>query len=197
VQPPRPPAPAPERWVVMGRIGVPFGVQGWVRIQTYSEDPETLLDFDRWWVRSAQRNAQRPGAPPVASGDWREIEVLEAQGHGGGLIAQIEGITDRDQAMKARGTEVGLLRSELPEPEQNEFYWEDLIGIDAVDARGVKVGVVSGLLEAGAHDVLVIDTAAKTAAGKVHQLLVPFVERHVGEVDLARRQVVVDWEEPV
>jgi ribosomal 30S subunit maturation factor RimM len=37
----------------------------------------------------------------------------------------------------------------------------------------------------------------KTAAGKVHQLLVPFVERHVGEVDLAKRQVVVDWEEPV
>ncbi len=181
----------------MGRIGVPFGVQGWVRIQTYSEDPDTLLDFDRWWVRQAARSALRPGAPAVAEGEWREIEVLEAQAHGGGLIAQLKGIGDRDQAERARGTEVGLFRSELPEPEAGEFYWEDLIGIDAVDHEGNKVGVVSGLLESGAHDVLVIDTPLKTAAGRPHQILVPFVERHVGEIDLGKRQVVVDWEEPV
>jgi ribosomal 30S subunit maturation factor RimM len=61
----------------------------------------------------------------------------------------------------------------------------------------MKFGVISGLLEAGAHDVLVIDTPGLTAAGKPLQVLVPFVERHVGEVDLVKKQVVVDWEEPV
>jgi 16S rRNA processing protein RimM len=211
------------RWVVMGRIGAPFGVQGWVRVQTYSTDPDTLLDYERWWVRSAPpagaANAgagraaatmQRPGGrragaaasagsskAALAGSEWREIEVIEAQGHGSGLIAQLDGIDDRDEAAQAKGIEIGLLRDDLPPPEEDEFYWEDLIGLDAVDPSGLKFGVVSGLLEAGAHDVLVIDTPGRTAAGKPLQVLVPFVERHVGEVDLAKKQVVVDWEEPV
>ncbi len=211
-------AASEARWVVMGRIGAPFGVQGWVRVQTYSTDPDTLLDHERWWIRSAPpagpdravATMQRPGArragvpqvarisgPALAGSEWREIEVIEAQGHGSGLIAQLDGIDDRDQAAQAKGIEIGLLRDDLPPPEEDEFYWEDLIGLDAVDPAGVKFGVISGLLEAGAHDVLVIDTPGRTAAGKPLQVLVPFVERHVGEVDLAKRQVVVDWEEPV
>lgn len=205
----------------MGRIGAPFGVQGWVRIQTYSADPDTLLDHERWWIRRAPATGartgpgsagsvmQRPGmrraavpaapaaAPALAGSQWREVEVIEAQGHGSGLIAQLDGIDDRDQAAQANGIEIGLLRDDLPPPEEDEFYWEDLIGLDAVDPQGQKFGVVSGLLEAGAHDVLVIDTPGRTAAGKPLQVLVPFVERHVGEVDLAKKQVIVDWEEPV
>jgi len=212
---------AEARWVVMGRIGAPFGVQGWVRVQTYSSDPDTLLDYERWWIRRAPAagvkpgagpaaaTMQRPGArrvatavarsskPALAGSEWREVEVIEAQGHGSGLIAQLDGIDDRDQAAQANGIEIGLLRDDLPPPEEDEFYWEDLIGLDAVDPSGVKFGVISGLLEAGAHDVLVIDTPGLTAAGKPLQVLVPFVERHVGEVDLAKKQVVVDWEEPV
>jgi 16S rRNA processing protein RimM len=210
---------AAARWVVMGRIGAPFGVQGWVRVQTYSSDPDTLLDHERWWIRSAPAPAaaagaatlQRPGArrmqaaapaarsskPALAGSEWREIEVIDAQGHGSGLIAQLDGIDDRDQAAQANGIEIGLLRDDLPPPEDDEFYWEDLIGLDAVDPSGRKFGVISGLLEAGAHDVLVIDTPGRTPAGKPLQVLVPFVERHVGEVDLAKKQVVVDWEEPV
>jgi 16S rRNA processing protein RimM len=113
------------------------------------------------------------------------------------LIVQLDGIGDRDQAAQANGIEIGLLRDDLAPPEEDEFYWEDLIGLDAVDPSGTKFGVVSGLLEAGAHDVLVIDTPGRTAAGKPVQVLVPFVERHVGEVDLAQKRVVVDWEEPV
>jgi len=174
----------------MGRVGAPFGVQGWVRVQTYSADPDTLLDYEHWWVRPASVHGQEGRA-------WREVAVLEAQAHGGGLIARVEGIADRDQAARARGTEIGLLRDALPPAEDDEFYWEDLIGIDAVDPAGGSIGVVSGLMEAGAHDVLVIDTAARTASGKPVQVLVPFVERHVGEVDLKQKRVVVDWEEPV
>ncbi len=185
----------------MGRVGAPFGVQGWVRIQTYSSDPDTLLDHERWWIRRAPASgvASRPGTAlaALAHSEWREVDVLEAQGHGSGLIAQLDGMGDRDQAAQANGIEIGLLRDDLPPPEEDEFYWEDLIGLDAVDPAGTKFGVVSGLLEAGAHDVLVIDTPGRTASGKPLQVLVPFVERHVGDVDLAKKRVVVDWEEPV
>ena len=156
----------------MGRIGSPFGVQGWVRIQTYSSDPDTLLDHERWWIRrppavgaaartgSAGSVMQRPGArrataaaglaaavgAPLAQAEWREVDVLEAQGHGSGLIAQLDGIGDRDQAAQANGIEIGLLRDDLPPPEEDEFYWEDLIGLDATTPLG-SYTLISGSVD--------------------------------------------------
>ena len=205
---------AQDDWIVMGRIGAPFGVQGWVRVQTFSTDPDTLLDFAHWWLRTGVPAAVRGPRRVDGPGPWREIEVLEAQAHGGGLIALLAGVDDRDQAARLRGSEVGLLRGELPPPGEGEYYWSDLIGLTAIDPAGSRLGVVSALLEAGAQDVLVIDTlpagagggqageapagrSARGGAGKVRQILVPFVERHVGAVDLKAKTVVVDWEEPV
>ncbi len=184
--------PDAERWVVMGRVGAPFGVHGWVRVQTFSTDPDALLDFDRWWLQEPAVGP-RHASPPVQG----PVEVLEAQAHGGGLIVHFAGVDDRDAATALRGCPVALPRDRLPPPEEGEFYWQDLIGLAAVDREGVTVGVVSGLIEAGAHDVLVIDRPQRDARGRARQWLVPFVERHVGTVDLAAGRVEVDWQEPV
>lgn len=176
----------------MGRVGAPFGVQGWVRVQTFSADPDALLDHDRWWLQAPQGRI-RPGTARTPG----PVEVLEAQPHGAGLIARFEGIDGRDAAAALTGCPVALPRSALPAPEADEYFWEDLIGLQAVDRAGQGVGVVSGLIEAGAHDVLVIDRPERDARGRPRQWLVPFVERHVGTVDLAAGQIEVDWQEPV
>lgn len=176
----------------MGRIGAPFGVQGWVRVQTFSSDPDALLDHDRWWLQ-APEGGVRAGRARAAG----PVEVLEAQAHGAGLIARFEGVADRDAAAALTGCPVALPRSLLPAPEEGEYFWEDLIGLRAVDREGREVGVVSSLIEAGAHDVLVIDRPQCDARGRPKQWLVPFVERHVGKVDLAAGRVEVDWQEPV
>ena len=176
----------------MGRVGAPFGVQGWVRVQTFSTDPDALLDHEQWWLQApaSRTGAGRPSAPGP-------IMVLEAQPHGAGLIALLEGVGDRDAAAALRGCPVALPRSALPEPGEGEYFWDDLVGLEAVDREGRAVGVVSSLIEAGAHDVLVIDRPERDARGRPRQWLVPFVERHVGRVDLTARQVEVDWQEPV
>ena len=178
--------------IVLGRIVAPFGVQGWVRVQTFSTDPDALLDHERWWLQAPASRVRE--APARAPGP---VEVLEAQPHGSGLIALFEGVVDRDAAVALRGCPVALPRSALPAPGEGEYFWDDLIGLDAVDREGRLVGTVSGLIEAGAHDVLVIDRPERDAKGRPRQWLVPFVERHVGRVDLTVRRIEVDWQEPV
>jgi 16S rRNA processing protein RimM len=160
-------------WVVMGRIAAPFGVKGWVKVQPFSEDPGALMDFESW---------------RVGRGEQQKHYAVEAvQEHGNALVAKLDGVDDRDTAYALRGQEISVARSELPPPDENEYYWSDLIGLTAVNREGVILGQVDSLMESGAHDVLVIK-------GK-REHLIPFVAAIVGKVDLASGTIEVDWGE--
>ena len=158
---------------MMGRIAAPFGVKGWVKIQTFSEDPGTLMDFDSWRVGRGEQQTQ--------------YTVEAIQEHSNTLVAKLVGIDDRDAAYALRGQEISVAKRDLPPPEENEFYWSDLIGLKAVNREGVELGRVDSLLETGAQDVLVIK-------GR-REHLIPFVAAFVGKVDVAGGTIEVDWGE--
>ena len=157
----------------MGRIAAPFGIKGWVKVQPFSEDPGTLMDFESWRIGRGEQHKQ--------------YSVETSQDHGNALVAKLAGIDDRDAAYALRGQEISVERSHLPPPEANEFYWSDLIGLTAINREGVELGKVDSLMESGAHDLLVIK-------GK-REVLIPFVERFVGKVDIAAGRIEVDWGE--
>jgi 16S rRNA processing protein RimM len=77
------------------------------------------------------------------------------------------------------------LRDDLPPPEENEFYWSDLIGLKVVNTAGVELGKVASLLQTGANDVLVV-------TGE-RERLIPFVKQVVVDVDKAAAVIQVDW----
>lgn len=155
----------------MGRIAAPFGVKGWVKVQPYSEDPGALMDFESW---------------RVGRGEQHTLYSVEAiQDHGKALVAKLEGIDDRDVAFALRGQEISVARSELPAPEENAFYWSDLIGLKVVNREGVELGTVESLMESGANDLLVVKGT--------REHLIPFVAAFVGAVDLVKGTIGVDW----
>lgn len=155
----------------MGRLGAPFGVKGWIKVQPYTETPDSLFDYDIWQVGRDET--------------WQDFEVEDAAIHGDGLIAKLAGIDDRDQAFALRGREVAVNREELPEAAENEYYWNDLIGLTVVNREGVELGLVAGLMETGSHDVLVVK------GDREH--LIPFADKYVIQVDLTGRRIQVDW----
>lgn len=157
----------------MGRIAAPFGVKGWVKVQPYSEDPAALMDFESWRVGRGELH--------------RQYTVEAIQDHGNALIAKLGGIDDRDAAYALRGQEISVARAELPVPEENEFYWSDLIGLKVVNREGIELGSVTDLLETGAHDVLVVKGQ--------REYLIPFVAAFIGKVDTAEGIIEVDWGE--
>lgn len=157
----------------MGRVATPFGVKGWVKVQPYSEDPDALMDFESWRIG---RDVQH-----------KQYTVEAIQDHGNALVAKLAGIDDRDAAYALRGQEISVPRSALPTPEENEFYWSDLIGLTAINREGIELGKVESLMETGAHDVLVVRGT--------RQHLIPFVAACVGKVDLPGGTIEVDWGE--
>jgi 16S rRNA processing protein RimM len=115
--------------VVMGKVVGAQGILGWVKVQTFTEYLDSLLDYDTWYVGNEQA--------------WRPLEVLEANVHGGKVvIAKLQGITDRTAAEKCKGLLIAVPRSELPEQEEGEYYWSDLIGLSVENLEGVQFGTV-------------------------------------------------------
>ncbi len=159
--------------LVMGRIAAPYGVQGWLRITAFTETPENLLDYTPWYLGQ--------------QGEWREARLLEGKPHGKGLVVRLEGCADRDMAAALCGTDIAVCRKQLPETQENEYYWSDLIGLQVVTTDGTALGRVDHLLETGANDVLVIHGD--------RERLVPFVQGDViRSIDLGTGEIRVDWD---
>ena len=159
--------------VVMGKIVAAQGILGWVKVQTFTEYLDSLLDYDTWYVGNEKA--------------WRPLQVLEADVHGKVLVAKLEGIADRTAAEKYKGQLIAVPRAELPEQEEGEYYWSDLVGLSVENLQGVKFGTVDSLLETGANDVLVV----KDEAGET---LIPFIASVIQQVSLKDKTIRVDWQ---
>ncbi len=156
----------------MGRVAAPYGIRGWIKVQPYTEYLDGLLDYPLWRLGKAE--------------GWRDYRLLEGRSHGQYLLAQLDGIADRDAAECLRGLEIAVARSELPAAGEGEYYWDDLVGLEVVTVSGDVLGRVSGLMETGPQDVLRVQGD--------RERLIPFTAPIVQEVDPAAGRIVVDWE---
>jgi len=107
--------------------------------------------------------------------------------HGSAVIAQLEGVADRDQALELRSSKIVVPRDRLPPPEPGHFYWADLIGLRVENLEGTDFGGVSDILSTGANDVLVVN-------GERERLIPFIIGQFVKEVDLDTGTLKVDWD---
>ena len=169
--------------LVVGHIGAVYGVKGWLKIQSFTENPEDIFDYTPWTL---QGNAARQTTEEV-------VNVAQWRRHNNGLIAQLEGINDRELAATKTGLSICINAEKLPELADDEFYWRDLIGLRVVNKQGYDMGVVEQIMPTAANDVLVVTANSNDAFGKSERLI-PFVQsQYVLDVDNEKQQIQVDW----
>jgi 16S rRNA processing protein RimM len=156
----------------MGRVGAPYGVRGWFRVQSFTEAPDGLADYPHWWI----------GHDP----SYKECRLLDCRMHAGALVAYLEGVDDRTAVQAMQGSDIAIPRDQLPEAEEGEIYWADLMGLEVVNLAGESLGKIADMVETGANDVMVVQ-------GPEKRTLIPYVEPVVARVDLAQGRVTVDW----
>jgi 16S rRNA processing protein RimM len=158
--------------VTLGRITGVFGVQGWLKIHSYTEPRDNIVRFDTWTL---ERDGRRT-----------RVAVEAGRRHGAGVVVKLAGVDDRDAAHAWVGAEVLVERNALPDCAPGEYYWTDLEGLEVRTPAGETLGRVDHLLATGGHDVLVLDgTPAR---------LIPFVLGTViRAVDLEGGVIVADW----
>ena len=159
--------------MTLGYISGVHGLKGWVKVYSYTDPREAILGYQPWRVG-------KPGEPS------REVRIERGQPHGKTLIAVLPGIGTPEQGRALVGQEIRFPRSDLPDSGRDSWYWSDLIGLSVVNEEGVPLGTVKQMIETGANDVMVL--------GGERERLIPFVlEQVVQIVDLAAREIHVDW----
>lgn len=163
-----------QQYIVVGEISGVFGIKGWVKVYSFTEPRENILNYSPWILRKGS--------------DLKTLEVLDGSLQGKAVVASLSGITDRDIAASLGGYEIVIDAGMLPEPEEGEYYWRDLIGLKVETEQGVTLGLVDYLLETGANDVLVVKDGEK-------ERLIPFLQgQFVKKIDLESSLMIVDWD---
>jgi 16S rRNA processing protein RimM len=142
-----------------------------------------LLQHRRWRLRRPGGGASEPQSD--ASDTAPLLQVLQAQWDGHVLRAALEGISDRDAAEGLRGCEILIERAALPAPPEHEYYREDLLGFTVRNVEGVVLGSVQYFLGLPGSAVMVVQGEREYA--------VPAAPPHLRRVDLAQREIEVDW----
>lgn len=187
---------------VVGKVTAVYGVKGWVKIHSFTEPMENILGFRSYFLSVGSSGASQ---------GWQPLEFSDVKRHGKGLIALIDGVSDREVAGQYCQRDIAVPIDEMPELEEDDFYWRELIGLkvytvsagEGVDVeggqsnagdtdKGLLLGTVNQMMETGANDVMVV----KKCRGSVddQERLIPWLpEQVVKHVDLEAGLITVDW----
>ena len=167
--------PAPR--VVLGRVVAAHGIRGWLRVMSYTEPPEALLDYRQWLLARAD-------------GSEQPYELRDAEFDGRHVRVALAGVADRNAAELLRGCEISVPRTELPPPAAQEYYQQDLLGFEVCNLEGARLGVLSHFVGGTAQPLMAVVTGQDP---DTRELWIPAVPEHLRRVDLAARRVVVNW----
>lgn len=154
--------------ICVGAIAGAFGVQGEVRLKSFTTEPRDIAIYGPLTTEDGKRSFTVKLTRPVT----------------GGLGARLSGVATREQAEALKGTTLWAPRSALPSLPDDEFYHTDLIGLEVVDTGGQVLGRVRAIFDHGAGDILEV-------VGK-EQLLLPFTRAVVPTIDLKAGRIVAD-----
>jgi 16S rRNA processing protein RimM len=160
-----------DETICVGHIIGAQGVKGWVRVFSNTSPRENILNYSPW---------------KIDTGD--AIKTVEASGRlqGKNVVVKLAGVEDRNQAIELVGSKIFILPEQLPELDEGDYYWSDLIGLEVESLQAEPLGTIAMMMETGANDVMVLKGD--------RERLIPFVmDDIVRQVDLTNKRVVVDW----
>jgi len=166
--------------IVVGKLGAPYGIKGWLKVHSFTDDPQGIFDFSPWLIGQ--------------QGKWQSLEVVDWRRHNKGFIAKFAQVNDRDQAMAYTNVEISVDSAQLPALPEGEFYWRDLIGMSVITDKGYSLGIVDDLMETGSNDVLVVKANSKDAFGQSERLIPFLTDSVIKDVKYDKKEITVDWD---
>jgi 16S rRNA processing protein RimM len=153
-------------------VGAPWGVKGWIHVDSYTDPPDGILEYRQWTLR-------------LGSGERITRELVEGRPHSDRLVARLEGIEDRDRAAALNGAVIEVERAELPPTGEREYYQADLLGLVVRNLDGPELGRVGYFLDTPTGPMMVVKGE--------REYWIPAVPKHLRKVDLAAGLILVDW----
>ena len=165
--------------VLVGEILGSHGLKGWVQVFSYTRPAEKILTYSPWQLADATES--------------EEFVISSSRVAGKKILVLFEGCVSRSQADGLRARKIFIDKSQMPDLEEGDFYWNELVSMEVKSTEGIFLGNVETLIETGANDVLVVSPAK--GSWDDQQRLIPYVDREViVKVDQVLNQITVDWD---
>ncbi len=165
---------ADSEFVIVGKLGSTYGIQGWLKVFSYTAEIKDILQYHSWYLESEQ--------------GWQAIDVTAGREHGKVIVVKLTGYDTPEEARLLTGKHIAIKRTQLPVLTKNEYYWADLKGLTVINQHGETLGQIAYLIETGSNDVMVIKANDKEYG-------IPYLPgKVVTRIDLDKKIMQVDWE---
>jgi 16S rRNA processing protein RimM len=178
--------------VTLGRITGVYGVKGWLKVFSYTDPMEAIVDYSPWFIRP-EGHRKHP---------WNQVKLESGKRHAKTVVVKFAGCDDRNLAMSYIGMEIAIEKSQLESLKgKDEYYWHDLFGLRVINQQNIELGVVKDIMETGGNDVLVVlsevegaDSEKGTDSEKRERLIPWTMHNAIVSVDLEQGVIEVDWD---
>lgn len=161
----------PDGYIEGGKITGAHGIKGALKFQVYTESLA-------YYVPEVPLLLHEP------SGKAYEVRAVKAAPSGKSVLLTLKDVTDRNQAEALAGSLIFVPKDVLPEPEDGEFYWYELIGLKVEEADGRDLGKLDHIFETGSNDVYVVKKGGQ-------ELLLPALPHVILDIDLDVGRILV------
>ncbi len=160
-----------DEMVPIGKIVGTHGIKGLLKVYSYSGNIQSLQAAETAFLKGKD-------------GTLREYSVKSVSAHTGGFILGLDDFSDINQVLSLSGSELCLKLSQLPAPDENEYYWRDLIGLDVFTDQGVELGALVDIFETGSSDIYVVRGISK-------EYLIPAIADVIARVDIPGKKMII------
>ena len=163
--------PDQNELVAVGKIIGTHGIKGLLKVYSYSGNIKSLQSAETTLLKGKD-------------GTIREYAVKSVSAHAGGFILGLDGFSDINQALFLTGSELCIKRSQLPVPDEDEYYWRDLIGLAVHTDQGVELGTLVDIFETGSSDIYVVRGGSK-------EYLIPAIADVIAHIDVPGKKMII------
>lgn len=178
-----------QHLVIIGKIRSPFGVKGWLRVDSFTEPKANIWNFDNWFLINDK------GLNCNQSEHFNQVYsfmVHRVQESRKNFLVLFKGIIDRASASQLTNSDLAIKRSDLPKLNDMQYYWVDLIGAKVYNLSNCFLGILQYTFVTAANEIMVI----KNKTGSSIECLIPYSFGDiVTKVDVNNKVIIVDWED--
>ncbi|CAL4322384.1 ribosome maturation factor RimM [Buchnera aphidicola] len=161
--------------IIIGKIGTCYGILGWNKLTSYTENKENILKYNKFFIQKNNR--------------WKKISILKKKIHYNTIIIKIDNINNREDAKKITNKLIAIDEKTLPDLKKNEYYWKDIINCDVFTINKKYLGKVDYIIREKINDLLSI----KKNKYQKNAILIPFIQKKIiKNIDILNKKIYIN-----
>jgi 16S rRNA processing protein RimM len=163
------PGKGEPEFLVVGKLRRPHGVHGEILMDVLTDFPERLV----------------PGVRVFVGEDHRPCQIISTRWQMNAMLVAFQGFDSPEAVGVFRNRLVNVRADEIPALEEGDYYHHECLGMQVIDEDGVRIGVITEILESPAHDIFVVETEESK------EVLIPATDEMILKVDVKRGEMQV------